>query len=46
LLDHICINPTTDTLRVRLAEVIHNKKGLTKISHLELFSFPSGKLAG
>jgi hypothetical protein len=31
---------------VRLAEVIHYKKGLTKITHLELVSFPSVKLAG
>jgi hypothetical protein len=45
LLDHICINPA-NTFMVRLAEVIHYKKGLTKITHLELFSFPSVKLAG
>jgi hypothetical protein len=31
---------------VGLAEVIHYKKGLTKITHLELLSFPSVKLAG
>jgi hypothetical protein len=31
---------------VRLAEVIHYKKGLTKITQLEHFSFPSVKLAG
>jgi hypothetical protein len=31
---------------VRLAEVIHYKKDLTKITQLELFSFPSVKLAG
>jgi hypothetical protein len=31
---------------VRLAEAMHYKKGLTKITHLELLSFPSVKLAG
>jgi hypothetical protein len=31
---------------IRLTESIHYKKGLTKITHLEIFSFPSVKLAG
>jgi hypothetical protein len=32
--------------KMKLKADIHYKKDLTKISHLELFSFPSVKLAG